>query len=149
MFSYNRRILLRMKNLITFILVLPGIFGEMQAQELGDLRWQHRILLLMDPNGNPPCDQQLKMIKGRTAEFQERDLLVFVFDGSSLLDENGKKSPIGTKEVPNPTFEGVILIGKDGSVKLQKPFLLDVEEIFRRIDSMPMRKSEMRDGNKG
>lgn len=137
-----------MKNLTTFILLFAGSMAQLPAQELGDLRWQHRILLLMDPHESPLCDQQLKILRGHTAAFQERDLLLFVFNGKNLLDEQGRVSPIGVKEVPNPSYEGVILIGKDGGVKLRKPFTVEAQLIFDRIDAMPMRKAEIRDGNK-
>ena len=122
-----------------------GTYIPLQAQQLGDLRWQHRILLLMDPNGSPHCQQQLGAFKPHTAAMQERDLLLFVFDGKALLDQQGEKTPMGIREVPNPAFEGVVLIGKDGGVKLRKPFPVLPEEIFERIDAMPMRKAEIRD----
>jgi hypothetical protein len=37
------------------------------------------------------------------------------------------------------------LIGKDGEVKLRKPFPWDVREISRSIDKMPMRQREIRE----
>lgn len=123
-----------------------AMFNTMNAQELGDFRWQYRVILLMDPEGSPECDNQLQSLKAHRAALQERDILLFVFNGKALLDEQGKISPIGIKEVPNPTFEGLILIGKDGGVKLRKPFPVAPEFIFERIDAMPMRQSEMRDG---
>ena len=40
----------------------------------------------------------------------------------------------------------IILIGLDGGIKLRQQELLTAKELFRIIDSMPMRKAEMRDG---
>jgi hypothetical protein len=37
------------------------------------------------------------------------------------------------------------LIGKDGGVKLRKPFPWDVREITRSVDKMPMRQREIRE----
>ena len=37
------------------------------------------------------------------------------------------------------------LIGKDGGVKLRKPFPWDVRELTRQIDKMPIRRQEIRD----
>ncbi len=116
----------------------------LNAQELGNFRWQYRILLLMDPNDSPDCEEQLNSLRSYTAAMQERDILLFVFDGKALLDQNGKKSPIGINEIPSPSFEGVILIGKDGGVKLKKKFPVNPEFIFERVDAMPMRKAEVR-----
>ena len=38
----------------------------------------------------------------------------------------------------------VVLIGKDGGVKLRREGEIDLDEIFERIDGMPMRRNEMR-----
>jgi hypothetical protein len=133
-----------MKALISIILVVLSIPSALQAQELGDLRWQYHILLLMDPNGNPRCEEQLNSLRAHTTAMQERDLLLFVFNGKALLDQHGEKSPLGVKEIPSPIFEGVILIGKDGGVKLKKPFPVSPEDIFERIDTMVVRKGEKR-----
>jgi hypothetical protein len=43
----------------------------------------------------------------------------------------------------------VVLIGKDGGVKLRKPFPWDVREFSRSIDKMPMRQQELRDLPRG
>jgi len=40
----------------------------------------------------------------------------------------------------------LVLIGKDGGVKLRKPFPWNVREISRVIDKMPMRRQEINDG---
>lgn len=37
------------------------------------------------------------------------------------------------------------LMGKDGNVKLRKPFPWHVREITRSIDKMPMRQREIRE----
>ena len=39
----------------------------------------------------------------------------------------------------------LVLIGKDGDVKLRKPFPWSVRELSRAIDKMPMRQQEIRD----
>ena len=36
------------------------------------------------------------------------------------------------------------LVGKDGGVKLRKPFPWDVRELTRTIDKMPLRQQEVR-----
>ena len=38
----------------------------------------------------------------------------------------------------------VVLIGKDGGVKLRQEEPISVADLFALIDSMPMRKQEMR-----
>ena len=46
-------------------------------------------------------------------------------------------------KVKEDTF-AVFLIGKDGGIKMRKEKVVPMEEIFRLIDSMPMRQAEMR-----
>jgi len=125
---------------ILSLLALLGL-NILNAQELSDFRWQYRILLLMDPEGSPKCTQQLRSMQEHTREMQKRDLLLFIYDGKSLLDERKKRTPLGVKGVPSPTFEGVILIEKDGGVKLRKPFPVAPAYIFERIDALPMREA--------
>mgnify|MGYP000181591071 CR=1 FL=1 len=42
----------------------------------------------------------------------------------------------------------VVLVGKDGGVKLVAHRDADLQSIFNLIDSMPMRQQEMRDANR-
>ena len=39
----------------------------------------------------------------------------------------------------------LVLVGKDGGIKLRKPFPWSVREISRSIDKMPIRQREIRD----
>ena len=42
----------------------------------------------------------------------------------------------------------MVLIGKDGGVKLRKPSPWSTREISRSIDKMPMRQREIREQNR-
>ena len=48
--------------------------------------------------------------------------------------------------VPPNTFR-LILVGKDGGIKLKRHDQASLEEVFELIDSMPMRQREMRQKN--
>ena len=48
---------------------------------------------------------------------------------------------------PNTGFE-IILIGLDGGIKLRQGQILTQQALFNRIDSMPMRSSELRNRTK-
>jgi hypothetical protein len=126
-----------MKALTIYIVLAVTLQYGAHTQELGDFRWQYRILLLMDPYGQPDCIRQLQELKAHTAGMQERDILLFVFNGKALLDENGNLTPLSTRGVPTPTFEGVILIGKSGRVQLKKNYIIPAQNIFKRIDAIP------------
>jgi len=57
--------------------------------------------------------------------------------------DRSDRSDIRTKLRPRG-FQ-LTLIGKDGGVKLRKPFPWDVRELSRQIDKMPIRKQEILD----
>jgi hypothetical protein len=50
-------------------------------------------------------------------------------------------------EVKSGPFK-VVLIGKDGGVKMVREDRADLQEIFDRIDSMPMRQQEIKEKKK-
>lgn len=86
-------------------------------------------------------------MKTKTKGLKDRDMILFhiqddqllscpkalKFDAKKISEYYGFKNDDST----------VILIGKDGEIKLNKPFVTSIE-IFDLIDSMPMRQSEMR-----
>lgn len=117
----------------------------MSAQELKDFKWKNRILLLVDHGNNlEKSELQLRKFKAQLNEMQERDLILFVYNGKNLMDIDGTLANIKMDNVPYNDYQGVILIGKDGGVKLRKKFVVEATEIFELIDQMPMRRSEMK-----
>lgn len=117
----------------------------MSSQELKDFKWKNRILLLVDHGNNlEKSELQLRKFKAQLNEMQERDLILFVYNGKNLMDIDGTLTNIKMDNVPYNDYQGVILIGKDGGVKLRKKFVVEATEIFELIDQMPMRRSEMK-----
>jgi hypothetical protein len=136
-------------NLFTprFIALLIFIlqFNGMSAQELTEFRWKNRVLLIIDTNNNLPVrDLQVNKFVSRNDEMEERDLVLLVCTGKEVLDKDGLKTDIDPDKISYGEFQGVILIGKDGGVKLRKKFIVEPKEIFDLIDQMPMRRAEMK-----
>ncbi len=119
---------------------------------LRDYQWSHRLLII----GAPSADHSLYRALGQVLERQaqglhDRDMLVF-----HLLESGGSR--IGEKRLSTPAAGflreqlklmtsqfTVVLIGKDGTEKLRRTQRVDLDEIFVLIDSMPMRRQEMRE----
>jgi len=117
----------------------------MSSQELTDFKWQKRILLIIDTTNDLPArDLQPNMFVARNKEMKERDLVLFVCSGQQVLDKDGMITNINPNNVSYGEFQGVILIGKDGCVKLTKNYIVDANEVFDLIDQMPIRRSEMK-----
>ena len=128
-----------------------GKGGDMNADDLSRYRWRHRLLLIFSPSAQTPDFQQLaNQLKQQREGVADRDLLVFsiMSDGQSRVGENvlSKQEAENLRrrfQVTNEEFR-VVLIGKDGTVKLSEP-AVKLSEVFALIDSMPMRQREMRE----
>jgi len=117
-----------------------------------DFQWENRILIVIaDQESDSLFNEQVSDFEGRENGFKDRDLITFyVFrKGTSRLNEQ-PLDPVSAEEILEqygsdlPDFR-LLLIGKDGSVKLQKDSPVLVQDIFGLIDSMPMRQREMRE----
>ena len=142
-----------------FVLVLAAAFWVYEgraanAMDLSQFEWQNRLLLLFAPHSENKLFKQLQSEIG-TQKYgvKDRDLVIFeVLDtGTSRMN----RTPIDRREadalrhnfaVPQNSFT-LILVGKDGGVKLKRSDQTSLAEIFALIDSMPMRKKEMRQKN--
>ena len=104
---------------------------------LEDFAWTHRPILVF---ANSPNDinfeRQVNMLRSNIVELEKRNVVV-------LLDSDPEANNLLRKTV-RPRGFVVILIGKDGQIKLRKPFPWDVRALSRAIDKMPMRRQEIK-----
>jgi hypothetical protein len=120
--------------------------------DLGRYRWKNRLLFLFSPSSEIPAYQSLNRELNRNHDgVRDRDLLVFriLEQGSSAMysQEISPQGAINLRRrfgVNQGTFT-VVLVGKDGGVKLQRPGPVSLSDIFGLIDSMPMRQREMQE----
>jgi hypothetical protein len=142
---------------IIAVVAYPAGASESEVGGAVDLRryqWEKRLLLVFAPTHGEPSFQTLReSVAARQSDIEDRDLVVFEMleNGSSTKD--GKTlNPAAARllrerfDVPSGAFS-VILVGKDGGVKLERQDRTSLEEIFALIDSMPMRQREMRREN--
>jgi len=104
--------------------------------DLSSYQWTHRPIVVF---ANSPEDvnytRQIKMLESGLNRLLVRDVVV-------LTDTNPSEvSPL--RELLRPRGFALLLIGKDGQVKLRKPFPWSVRELSRAIDKMPMRRQEL------
>ncbi|WHI52857.1 DUF4174 domain-containing protein [Microbulbifer sp. MLAF003] len=140
-----------MRKYIALILLIfaPYQFAEADpVNNLSSFQWQKRILLLNNPANEAETMQSLLKLG---PQFAERDLLWFVFSkGNIETNYPGKITSDFNANIKDQYFKGdgeqVVLIGKDGGVKYRAVKYAPTE-ILRRIDSMPMRQQETKDGS--
>ena len=124
------------------------------SMDLTQFQWKNRLLFLFAPDGSHPLFKNLQnQIVAQKAEVEDRDLVVFevLAQGSSRmnttsLDRQQADSIRDHFAVPRNIFS-LILVGKDGSIKLKLNDPVDIGAVFELIDSMPMRQDEMRQKN--
>ena len=106
--------------------------------DLEDMIWAARPLIIF---ANSPLDptfkQQMALLQESFEVLIERDVMV-------VVDTSPNSKSILRKNLRPKGFVWV-LIGKDGMVKLRKPFAWDMRELSRVIDKMPMRQQEIKE----
>ena len=148
-----------MKILLFFLLFTISSMANMAfSQNInipGSYHWQNRIVLIFAAGDDPMLEKQLELFEENQGGMDERDLVVFRILHDQVIqtigdkyDEKSARKLRGQYNVAEGDFS-VILIGKDGSKKLQQQEVLGVDKLFATIDAMPMRRREMRksDGN--
>lgn len=123
-----------------FAAVLP--VHTAHALDLSPYRWKQRILIIFAPDAShEACRIFDESLTRRTEDVLDRDLIVFrVFED----DEGDEGKDLRERFSPKPGGFTLILIGKDGGVKLRRENGADLQDIFDLIDGMPMRKAEIR-----
>ncbi|NNE89660.1 MAG: DUF4174 domain-containing protein [Silicimonas sp.] len=105
---------------------------------LDDFKWIARpVIVFADSEAVPAYRTQLELLKARMDELVLRDVIL-ITDTSPA-----ERSDIRKKLRPRGFM--LTVIGKDGGIKLRKPFPWDVRELSRQIDKMPIRQQEIRD----
>jgi hypothetical protein len=147
---------MRMKTMTTSkTLWLSGLLlamaGEIGASEpLDELRWNARPLVLF---ADRPDDPDVTALKHRIEEaadaFNERRMvLIEVYGDEGRIDHR----PLSEEQVvelhrrfkPPDGESTIILLGLDGGEKMRTAAHEPLGEIFDLIDSMPMRRQELR-----
>ncbi|SPH22099.1 hypothetical protein ASD8599_02844 [Ascidiaceihabitans donghaensis] len=114
------------------------VFDSVETKDLSQFVWKKRpVVVFADNEADPRFIEQLELLREGEADLADRDVVV-------LLDTDpDAKSDLRLKLRPRGFM--LAIIGKDGGIKLRKPFPWDVREITRSIDKMPMRKREVRE----
>ncbi len=136
--------------LCSFFLLLPCTCYAQNSNLLNEYQWSNRLLLVYaDDEESSAYRQQIQEFEGQQVGIDDRDLVVFTILPQKVINPEGETLPPQSAkdlrqryDVPNAQFE-VILIGKDGGVKLKERKFLSSEKLFSIIDRMPMRRREM------
>lgn len=118
----------------------PPMFETIDAADvtLDDFLWIKRpIVVFADSPFDPRFEEQLALLE---ADFEE----LFIRDTVVIVDTDPKARSDVRLDL-RPRGFTLVLVGKDGQVKLRKPAPWDVREITHAIDKWPIRLKEIRD----
>jgi hypothetical protein len=130
----------------TFILIiLVSLVLQEKPKQLEDFRWKNRLVLIFQNDHEYKDVLSDSLLK----EIKERKIIYFFIDqgvksnaeidfSSSYIE--GLKNRYQLGEIR----ESWVLIGLDGGIKMRKEEELDWSLVFKTIDSMPMRRSEIK-----
>jgi len=141
--------------LLLSVFDMPSSTTDPVDFNLNDYRWENRLILLFAENKtDEQYLNQIELLHNEMEGLEDRDLLlVSVFlesesqlNGQRITDESASELRSAYwDEEHSFTF---ILIGKDGGVKIRAEEVVEVDQLFGRIDSMPMRQREMRENGR-
>ena len=135
-----------------FLLFAFGLLAPLTGSGqnlLEKYQWKNRLVLVFsNDDSQSMAEQQINWLKKQDESLAERDLLFFWFGEQNLsasISRFSIQEVASLRERYNPEGKSFILllIGKDGGVKMTRYAAVEPLEIFDLIDSMPMRRSEM------
>jgi hypothetical protein len=116
----------------------PTVVFSAVDVDLDDFLWVARpVVVFADTEADPAFQQQIGFLVSRMDALAARDVVVLTdTDPGAMSDIRRQLRPRGFM---------MAILGKDGGVKLRKPFPWDVREVTRSIDKFPLRQQEIRD----
>jgi len=139
--------------LICIMIMASIVFArkDVMPMDITQFQWKNRLLFLFAPDSRHPFFESIRAeIIAQKGELEDRDLVVFEIlecepsrMGDMLLDKDEVEA-IRKRFAAAPDGFTLILVGKDGGIKLKRNDETRLRDIFALIDSMPMRQGEMR-----
>ncbi len=114
----------------------PALIQPGADSDLSEFQWKARpIVVFADSPDDPRFQEQIDRLTSGADQLLERDVVVLTDTDPSV------RSALRTKLRPRGFM--LVLVGKDGGVKLRKPSPWTVREITRSIDKFPDRQREV------
>ncbi len=138
---------LKMNRLIAAAIVAFSASQVNAMDSLSELKWKNRVIIVFGSSAEPTLDRQIALLARQKEELEDRDLVVIRVSGGEALPVHGNASGLNAAairkdaNVSGERFQ-IVLVGKDGGIKLRSDRIVESVEIFDLIDTMPMRRAE-------
>lgn len=134
--------------IMSFLLSTVVYSGQDELQNINQLRWENRIILIYSTGKDNDKDiVNIRLFTKYEEKINERDLVWFIIKESEVITNysNTLSNEFLSNTKNRFPIEGdkALLIGKDGHIKA-KGAELNLNFIFREVDSMPMRQQEIK-----
>ena len=123
---------MKMKHILTICLSISTVLLTAQQSNY------RRILIFAPDSANVAFANQNRLFQKEDAACVERDIILEKY----VLNKRG--TPFFEKYQISTIEFTLILIGKDGFVKLRSKEVVTPKRIYALVDAMPMRKDEKR-----
>jgi hypothetical protein len=136
-----------------FALLLAALAAASSAPARADMvqyQWKKRPLVVFAPSDqHPGFVRQKTIVGGNRTALADRDMVVVYVAGGSVSTDLGAPPGMSAAALRSMyrASEGafrVLLIGKDGGIKIDSPTPLAATDLTAEIDRMPMRRDEVK-----
>lgn len=135
---------------MSFLFILLTLKTNPMGNPVSAHIWKQRVLIVTASSpSNIGYKRQNQLLERGKKGMKERDLVIYRLYSDHWVGP--QKNPLSHKEAASiystynigETTFSVVLIGKDGGVKMRSEDIVSTRELFQLIDSMPMRMQEM------
>ena len=128
-----------MRHALSLFAGLALAAGAVAADPIAEYRWEARpVIIFAESEKDPRFQRQVASLSARPDDMAERDVVILMDTDPAANSE--------LRQMFRPRDFQILLIGKDGEIKLRRPHPITAEDLNRQIDRMPMRRREMNGG---
>ena len=109
------------------------------ASQLDRYRWKNRILAVTGPSDDAAAQRQRQIYDAAARGMSERSIIL-----TEALGDGERSRQIRSELGADGHRFRVFLIGKDGHTAFASDRPISADDVFKRVDAMPMRQDEMR-----
>lgn len=134
-----------------YLMLILFFTSTLYSQNMEQHQWKNRVIILYaEDQYQDLLEQQFNVLNDNPILLVERKLVIYKCNQESCLfyDLSNDVQVLPKLEMKQKEFQ-FTLIGLDGSVKLSSQELVTKDQLFALIDSMPMRKQEIKQKQKG
>ena len=114
--------------------------AEARDAPLAGYRWKNRVLVVVAPSRqDDKLVAQRRIFEQNAKGMAERQIVLIEAAGDDPRARDIRRQ----LSIGDNSFK-VVLVGKDGNAAVASAKPLTAEELFGRVDAMPMRRDEMR-----